>query len=243
MSAILPMPKVLRPAASARSRSVGSGGGTEKSRRLAVRVKLAESSPTKGRAITRPILRGSQWRRAASQSAIRRSRPTGWPATKKTAAATFCVGGDLKATTGELPPRTTAKVLSLGFKITFTIEELPLTLEPIQTLSRLFDLFAVFAMVLDELLELLLLFVDLTTELALIKGGRITDDSPTTVHPSPFTKLALQILKLPTETVDLFGRRRSPRFFLVHTRDLRLRVSAYRFGWIGVPLSQARGRH
>ena len=48
-----------RPASVSRSRSVGSGGGTAKSRRLAVRLKVAVVSPTKGRAMTRPTLSGS----------------------------------------------------------------------------------------------------------------------------------------------------------------------------------------
>ncbi len=58
MSPILPMAWVRPPAATTRSRSVGSGGGIARSRRLGVRKKVSTVSPTKGRAMTRPTRSG-----------------------------------------------------------------------------------------------------------------------------------------------------------------------------------------
>ena len=53
------MAKTWLPAALLRSSRVGSGGEMAKSRRLPVRLKLARVSPTKGRAMTRPIISGA----------------------------------------------------------------------------------------------------------------------------------------------------------------------------------------
>ncbi len=59
MSAILPTVMTCRPAALARSRIVGAGGGIARSRRLAVRLKSLAVEPMNGRAITRPMRSGS----------------------------------------------------------------------------------------------------------------------------------------------------------------------------------------
>jgi hypothetical protein len=61
--------------ASAISRIVGSGGGTAKSRRREVLLKSRLDVPTKGRAITRPMLKGSTSRRATAQISWSRSSP------------------------------------------------------------------------------------------------------------------------------------------------------------------------
>ena len=55
MSPILPTLTTGRPASCKRSSKVGRGAGVAKSLRLAVRVKPLCASPTKGRAMTRPI--------------------------------------------------------------------------------------------------------------------------------------------------------------------------------------------
>ncbi len=52
----------------ARSSSVSPGGGTAKSLRLPVRLNSPARSPTKGRAMTRPIFSGSQSLRAIPQT-------------------------------------------------------------------------------------------------------------------------------------------------------------------------------
>ncbi len=68
MSEILPMANTWRPAALARSSSVGSGGEIAKSRRLPVRLKVSRVSPVKGRAMTRPIISGAVSVKAISQT-------------------------------------------------------------------------------------------------------------------------------------------------------------------------------
>ena len=56
-----------RPAASARSSKLPASGGMEKSLRCEVRKKSLAVAPTKGRAMTRPMLRGSTSFRAMRQ--------------------------------------------------------------------------------------------------------------------------------------------------------------------------------
>jgi hypothetical protein len=57
-----------RPRAPARSSKVSSGGGIAKSLRLPVRVKPVSAVPRKGRAMTRPMRKGSTSRRTLRQS-------------------------------------------------------------------------------------------------------------------------------------------------------------------------------
>ena len=62
------MANTCRPAALARSSSVGSGGEIAKSRRLPVRLNVAFVSPVNGRAITRPIIIGAVSLNASSHT-------------------------------------------------------------------------------------------------------------------------------------------------------------------------------